>query len=203
MQPPVRIILASRSPRRRELLDSIGIDFEVRTSDIPEVRAEGELVAEYVERLSAEKAAAVARHEVEAWVIAADTVVFLDGQVLEKPRDRQEAIEMLEKLAGTTHTVYSGVALTNRMQGLQMVESVSTDVVIMPLDRSFVEWYVDTGEPMDKAGAYAVQGLGALFVESVTGSYTNVVGLPLPTLFRMMMQAGISPVQTGITRSRG
>lgn len=194
MAHPQPLILASKSPRRRELLASIGLEFEVRTSEVPEQLGPGEAVTDYVTRLAQEKARAVAKNAPYAWVIAADTVVFLDGHVLEKPRDRDHAVEMFETLAGRTHTVFSGVNLTNRSMEHSTTELVSSEVTIAPLDRATIEWYVDTGEPMDKAGSYAIQGIGAMFVDRVEGSYTNVVGLPLPTLFRMMTRAGISPI---------
>lgn len=198
MNAPSQIILASASPRRRELLESIGLDFTVRTSEVLERREPAEPVRSYVERLAGEKARAIASEAQDAWVIAADTVVYLDEEVLEKPIDRHDAIAMLGKLAGRTHAVFSGVALLNLSARQSIVESVRTDVTVMPMERSLIEWYVDTGEPMDKAGAYAIQGKGAMFVERVDGSYTNVVGLPLPTLFRMMTRVGITPIPPAV-----
>lgn len=201
MNAPSQIILASASPRRRELLESIGLEFTVRTSEILEQRQPGEPVRSYVERLAGEKAETIASGAPDAWVIAADTVVYLDDVVLEKPSDRDDAIAMLRKLAGRTHVVFSGLALVNVSAGESIIESVRTEVTVMPMERSLIEWYVDTGEPMDKAGAYAIQGKGAMFVERVEGSYTNVVGLPLPTLFRMMARAGITPIPSTAVRS--
>lgn len=195
------IILASASPRRRELLESIGLAFEIRSSDVPEEQQAGEDVGTYVQRLAGEKAKAVSAGFPESWVIAADTVVYLDETVLEKPVDRDEAVTMLGKLAGRTHSVFSGLILMNASRGRSLTEVVRTEVTIMALERSIIEWYADTGEPMDKAGAYAIQGQGAMFVERIEGSYTNVVGLPLPTLFRMMKSVGISPVGPETTRS--
>lgn len=195
------IILASASPRRRELLESIGLEFEVRSSDVPEEQQTGEQVGAYVQRLAGDKAATVSALFPESWVIAADTVVYLDETVLEKPVDRDEAVTMLVKLAARTHSVFSGLVLMNGSRGEALTEVVRTEVTIMPLERPIIEWYVDTGEPMDKAGAYAIQGQGAMFVERIEGSYTNVVGLPLPTLFRMMKSVGISPVGPKTTRS--
>lgn len=201
MNATSNIVLASASPRRRELLESIGLEFEIRTSDIPEERLAGESVRSYVQRLAREKAEAVSTRIPDAWVIAADTVVYLDEIVLEKPVDRDEAVAMLEKLAGRTHSVFSGVTLMNASREVSITEVVRTEVTIMPLEREIIEWYADTGEPMDKAGAYAIQGQGAMFVERIDGSYTNVVGLPLPTLFRMMKSVGISPLRAASTRS--
>lgn len=200
MNTSTQIILASGSPRRRELLESIGLEFDVRTSDVPEERQPNEPVRSYVERLAGEKATAIATEMPEHWVIAADTVVYLDDLVLEKPVDENDAIGMLEKLAGRTHTVFTGVSLVRTSSRTSIIETVRTEVTIMPLDRSTIGWYVATGEPMDKAGAYAIQGKGAMFVERVEGSYTNVVGLPIPTLFCMMTKAGISPVHPATSR---
>ncbi len=200
MQTSAQIILASGSPRRRELLESIGMEFTIRTSNVPEERQPNEPVRSYVERLASEKARAVATESPDSWVVAADTVVYLDDLVLEKPLDEDDAVKMLEKLAGRTHTVFSGVALVRAASRSSIVESVRTQVTIAPLERRTIEWYVATGEPMDKAGAYAIQGKGSMFVERVEGSYTNVVGLPIPTLFRMMTSAGISPIHPATSR---
>jgi septum formation protein len=172
----------------------MGVAFEVRASDVHELRGEGESVTAYVERLAREKAAAVAAEEPEAWVIAADTVVYLDGEVLEKPTGEVDAAMMLGKIAGRQHTVITGVALQNGARGYLDSTVMSTHVTIMPLTPQEIEWYVATGEPMDKAGAYAVQGIGAMFIDSIEGNYTNVVGLPLSVLRHMMIRAGVDPV---------
>lgn len=187
------LILASASPRRRDLLSAMGLRFEVRTSDIEEKRGEGERVEAYVERLAREKAEAVAAKEPEAWVIAADTVVFLDGEVLEKPADPAEARRMLGMIAGREHVVYTGTALRNLRRGWAEAAVTTTRVTMVPMSGEDIAWYVGTGEPMDKAGAYAVQGIGAMFIDSIAGNYTNVVGLPLSTLLRLMRAAGIDP----------
>lgn len=186
------LILASGSPRRLELLRSLGLEPVVIPSDVEEIRREGEDPRDYVRRLAVDKARAVARHNGGSWVMAADTVVVLDGEVLEKPADSREAVEMLTRLAGSVHTVFTGVCLTD---GREFEETAveATAVKIATMERSRIEWYVGTGEPMDKAGAYAIQGLGAIFVESIDGNYTNVVGLPIPVVARMMDLAGISP----------
>lgn len=194
------LILASASPRRRELLASLGLRFEVLTSAVDEVRAAGEPVDEYVVRLAREKAAAVASRRPDAWVIAADTVVWLDGEVLEKPRDEAHAEEMLASIAGREHVVYTGTALRRVDRGWERATVTSTRVRMVPIGRDEIAWYVATGEPMDKAGAYAVQGIGAMFIESVHGNYTNVVGLPLAPLVQMMREAGIDPAHY---RNRG
>lgn len=187
----MKIILASASPRRRDLLASIGLPFEVRVSDVPEVRRRGEEVSDYVTRLAGDKAVAVGKVEPEAWIIAADTVVFLDGEVLEKPGSPAEAAVMLGKISGKTHTVYTGLALKHPGEGNIDTTVTLTDVRMSPLSRDVIDWYVKSGEPMDKAGSYAVQGIGAMFIEAVFGNYTNVVGLPLSVLVDMMRAAGL------------
>lgn len=190
----MRFVLASSSPRRRELLASIGFDFDVMPSHVPEVRAEGESAQEYVGRLSREKAEAIATAERSRWVIAADTTVQLDGELLEKPLDDADAARMLSTIAGKSHTVYTGLTLRNVDRGWRETAVIESEVRMLPLDREQIEWYVRTGEPLDKAGAYAVQGIGAMFIDSIHGSYTNVVGLPLATLFQMLVNAGIDPL---------
>lgn len=188
------MILASGSPRRRELLESIGLTFRVVPSRVAEQRRPGEEVAEYVTRLSGEKARAVAGDHRDAWVIGSDTVVFLDDEILEKPASSDDAVAMLSRLAGREHTVFTGITLVNLSRDHEQTRVCSTGVSILPLSRGEIEWYVATGEPMDKAGAYAVQGIGAMFIRSVHGNYTNVVGLPLSILLEMMRAAGVDPI---------
>jgi septum formation protein len=190
----LKFILASASPRRRELLESIGLPFDVLPSAIPEVRAEGESPEEYVARLSREKANALGEQHPSRWVIAADTTVLLDDQLLEKPLDRVDAARMLGTIAGRTHTVYTGVTLLNVERAYHDTRVAESEVRMLPLSDSDIEWYVATGEPLDKAGAYAVQGMGAMFIDSIHGSYTNVVGLPLALLFQMLQKAGLDPL---------
>lgn len=172
------VVLASGSPRRRELLQGLGIDFSVRPADLDESLLPGETPDTHVKRLAREKAAH--RSEPGELVLAADTVVVLDGQVLGKPRDPSEARTMLGRLAGRRHTVLSGVALVDGETGRSANGIARTEVQIGPMSPTEIRWYVDTGEPLDKAGAYAIQGLGAIFVEAIDGNYTNVVGLPIP-----------------------
>lgn len=190
----MKLVLASGSPRRRELLASVGVDFEVLISNITEAMRPNEAAESYVARLADEKAAEVAARRPHCWVIAADTIVCLEKAILEKPRDRADAITLLSSLAGREHVVYTGLTLRNEKTGYRDTRVATTRVRMSPLSRAEIEWYVDTGEPMDKAGAYAVQGVGALFIEEIHGNYTNVVGLPLSMLFDMMRKAGINPV---------
>jgi septum formation protein len=190
-----RILLASSSPRRRELLGSIGVKFDVLPSNIPEVREENESADQYVSRLSREKADAIASQHPDRWVLAADTTVLLGEELLEKPVDGPDAERMLVALAGQIHTVYTGVTLENRNQGYRDTTLTESRVRMLPLSAEDIAWYVKTGEPLDKAGAYAVQGIGSMFIESVHGSFTNVVGLPLATVFLMLRRAGLDPLQ--------
>jgi len=196
----VRIVLASASPRRRELLASIGVEFDVVPSEIPEVRGDGESPEEYVARLSREKAQAIAARHADRWIVAADTTVLLGEQLLEKPADDDDAKRMLATIAGRTHIVYSGVTLLHAARAYRDTRVAESEVRMLPLTSAEIEWYVATGEPRDKAGAYAAQGIGGMFIDSIHGSYTNVVGLPLALLYEMLKRAGIDPL-TGQRRS--
>lgn len=198
----VKFILASASPRRRELLISIGLEFDVLPSHVPEVHREGEAPEEYVARLSRDKAHALASEHPNRWVIAADTTVLLNDQLLEKPVDAADAARMLGTIAGKTHIVYTGVTLENVSLDYRETRVAESEVRMLPLSPSEIEWYVRTGEPLDKAGAYAVQGVGAMFIDSIHGSYTNVVGLPLATLFQMLRKAGIDPLSADVPSVR-
>ena len=180
------LVLASRSPRRARLLREAGYEIDVVPADIDESRLAGEEPRRYVLRLAAEKAAAVASGAGDRIVVAADTVVFIDGLVLGKPADRCEAVSMLERLSGRTHEVLTGVMVARGAQLLDAVEV--TRVTFAALDPARIAWYAGTGEPDDKAGAYAVQGIGSRFVERIEGSYTNVVGLPVALVDRFVRQ---------------
>lgn len=180
--------MASASPRRRELLGGLGLRFTVRAADIDETPRPGERPEETVLRLAREKAAARA-HPGEI-VLAADTIVLIDGELLGKPRDPEDARRMLAKIAGREHTVLTAVALEEPGKDRRVSETAASRVRMAPLDSEQIAWYVATGEPLDKAGSYAVQGIGALFVEEVFGNYTNVVGLPLPLTWRLFRGLG-------------
>ena len=187
MTPP-RLILASASPRRRSLLSGIGLEAEVRPADIDETPVPGESPEALVRRLAAEKTRVGARPgEV---VLAADTVVAVDGEILGKPVDDGEAKAMLRRLAERSHAVSTGVAVLDVDRDRQLSGVETTVVWIGPLSDTEIEWYVGTGEPDDKAGAYAIQGLGSLFVERIDGNYSNVVGLPIPLTYRLLRRAG-------------
>jgi septum formation protein len=179
--PPV--ILASASPRRADLLTAAGVSFEVRAVEIDEIPLDGEAAGDFVVRVAADKAKACAA-PMDVVVLAADTVVVIDGRILGKPADDADAARMLRLLSGRGHDVLTGVAV--RRGGAVAVAVESTAVTFAPLSAADVAWYVASGEPMDKAGAYAIQGLASRFVERVAGSYSNVVGLPIARVCRML-----------------
>ena len=187
----MKIILASGSPRRRQLLEQVGLrGFGVRASDVDESVRPGLTPAEMVEELSARKAAAVVREAPkDGLVLAADTVVALEGAVLGKPASPEEAARMLAALSGRTHQVYTGLTLAG--PGAVCTEHEVTDVTFRALSGAEIAAYVATGEPMDKAGAYGIQGLGALLVQRLEGDYFNVMGLPLCRLGRMLRAFGV------------
>jgi septum formation protein len=166
-----RLVLASASPRRRELLYGLRLDFDVRSSAVDESVVGDELPEQHVVRLAQAKAMAAALPG--ELVLAADTVVVLDGCILGKPSGPSEAKQMLQKLAGRTHLVYTGVALVERDRDALASGVDRSEVQIADLTAEEIAWYVSTGEPLDKAGSYAIQGLGALFVEAIAGNYTN------------------------------
>jgi len=178
-----KLVLASQSPRRREILAAAGFEFTVRVTPVPEVRAEGEAPEAYVRRLAREKAEAswVDGDEV---VLGADTVVVLGTDVLEKPRDVADARRMLKLLSGREHVVITGICL--RHAGGSAVDAVSTKVRFCALSDEEIESYANSGEPLDKAGAYAIQGLASKFVESIDGCFFNVVGLPISRVYRYL-----------------
>jgi septum formation protein len=174
-----RLILASVSPRRVELLRLAGIDFEVMPSGIDETFRPGETPREHVLRLSGEKALAVARIHTDCWVLGADTIVVIDGDVLGKPGSVAEAKEMLEKLSGREHEVFTGFSIARQGKGLVIREVIESKVLFRKITDDEMDWYAGLEEPYDKAGAYAVQGVAAVFIREIRGSYTNVMGLPL------------------------
>lgn len=184
------IILASSSPRRKELLSQAGVAFSIIVSGCDETPVAGESPKEMVERLAVVKAAAVADQNVSAYVIGADTTVCIDGEVLGKPESVEQACEMLKKIQGRTHEVLGGIAIINRALKLERVWSHSTKVTMCTMSDEVIARYVQSGEPMDKAGSYAIQGLGLQFVESVEGSYSNVVGLNISALMAELVTLG-------------
>jgi septum formation protein len=182
------VVLASGSPRRRELLTSIGVDFRVVVPNIDESRREGESPVSYVWRLAGEKARAVP--STDELIIAADTTVDLDGEVLGKPVDADDAVSMLRRLSGSTHRVHTGVAV--RVGDRVSVDVASAAVTFASLDEALIDWYVSTGEPFDKAGGYALQGSGAVLVDRVDGNVSCIIGLPLGLTVRLAAALGRS-----------
>jgi nucleoside triphosphate pyrophosphatase len=189
-----RLVLASGSPRRRRMLRRLGLDFDVRPVDLDESPHAGEAAPDYVARLADEKAAAAARSAAGAApevILAADTVVTIDGELLGKPRDRGDAERMLARLAGRDHEVLTGVAVHGPEPASRRAALARTRVTFAAMTPAEIAWYAATGEPLDKAGAYAIQGFGAVFVDKIDGNYSNVVGLPLLAVYRLLRQAGL------------
>ena len=180
-------ILASASPRRVELLQQIGLQFSVRPSDIDERLLGDEQPGDYVQRLAIEKARA--QDAAGQLVIAADTIVLIDQSILGKPTDKAQGLEMLMRLSGRSHQVMTGVALSG--PGGLITQTVVSTVRFKPFDRAFAERYWASGEPKDKAGSYGVKGLGAVFIEHLEGSYSNVMGLPLFETAQMLETMGV------------
>lgn len=197
MSPP--LVLASQSPRRAQLLGMLGLIFDVAPADIDESLLAGEQPRAHAERLAREKALAVATHRSDALVVGSDTVVVVDGDVLGKPRDAAHAVEMLLRLQGRTHTVETGIAVA--YGGDQVISSLeSVPVTMRAFDAHTAESYVHTGEPMDKAGAYGIQGYGATLVERIEGDFFAVMGLPIVRLVTLFEQLGWRYVFDGLEK---
>ena len=187
IQPALPLILASGSPRRRELLDLMGLTYTVETPDVDE--SFSGRPSETVMEVSRRKAAAVAARHSDSIIIAADTLVFADG-ALGKPHTPERAKEMLRSLAGNWHHVYTGITVINTRSGRILRNVDKTRVHLVPMTEQEIDAYVATGEPLDKAGAYGIQGMGGMFVDRIDGSYSNVVGLPMSMLRIMLVQVG-------------
>jgi septum formation protein len=183
------LVLASTSPRRRELLKNAGIEFTVLTADAPEVARPGEAPAALAERLAREKAAAVKEDAPDAFVLAADTIVVTGDEVLGKPKDAMDAARMLRKLSAQSHEVITGVCLLTPA-GKQDVRHEVTRVHVREISEDEVAFYVAHGEPMDKAGAYAIQGIASRWIDRIEGDYFNVMGLPVALVYRMLREHG-------------
>jgi len=191
-----RIILASQSPRRAQLLGMLGLEFEVRPADVDETYIDGEPAAVHAERLAREKAMKLAREEPDSIVIGSDTVVVIDHEVLGKPRDRDHAIDMLMRLEGRPHRVETGIAVARGDTVLSGVSGVK--VHFRAFDRRTAEAYVSTGEPMDKAGAYGIQGYGSALVERIDGDYYAVMGLPIARMLSLIEAHGFRYTFSGL-----
>lgn len=180
-----KLVLASKSPRRAEILSAVNWPFEVRAANIDEARIDSEDALTYVKRLAVAKARAVADGLPEGLVLGADTVVVIEDEILGQPRDDEDARRMLRLLSGKWHEVLTGVALLRISDGKFLVNHEVTRVRFAKLSGNEIDWYVETGEPMDKAGAYAVQGRAALFIEEIDGDYFNIVGLPVRLVYEL------------------
>jgi septum formation protein len=190
----MRLVLASGSPRRRELLALLGLPFDVVAPDVDESVHPGERPVDLVRRLAIDKVEAVgavgAIDGSDAVVLAADTIVEVDGEILGKPADADDARRMLRALSARTHRVHTGLAV--RRDGGTACEVVTTSVTMATMSDAAIEWYLATGEPLDKAGAYAIQGSGGAFVAAIEGSASNVVGLPLATVVELLSRQGVA-----------
>lgn len=185
------IVLASNSPRRRELLRQIGLSFTADPADVDEAVRPGEAPEPYAVRVALDKARAAAARAKDAVVIGADTIVVVDGAILGKPADRTDAVRMLTMLSGRAHHVITGLAVVDAASGRVKAAAAKTQVWFRPLSEQEIAAYVATGEPVDKAGGYGIQERGALLIERIDGCYFNVVGLPLSLLGEMLRDAGI------------
>jgi len=190
------LVLASASPRRREILQNVGIPFAVQAADIVEVAKADETPKAFAERLAQEKAKAVSQQRPDDWILSADTIVVVDNTILGKPRDLVDAVRMLRLLSGRQHQVITGVCLAGRkisdvssqfsVPGFVDVRSEITQVFVSDIRENEIREYVETAEPMDKAGAYAIQGRASRWISRIEGDYFNVVGLPVSLVYRML-----------------
>ena len=185
------LILASQSPRRKYLLKQAGLQFKVIPSQVDESTVPMTSPESYVKILAEQKAQDIARQYPDNYVIGADTIVLMDGTILGKPKSRDEARHMLARLSGKTHQVLTGFAVCCTARSYNYSDTVKTDVRFKTLAPEEIEWYIHTPEPFDKAGAYAIQGLGTFLVKSISGSYTNVVGLPVCEVMELLLREGV------------
>lgn len=185
-----KLVLASASPRRQELLEMLGIDLVIEPSGIDESSRPGESPRDHALRLSLEKARDISERYPGLWVLGADTIVVVDGDVLGKPEGKEDARQMLLKLSGREHVVITGFALVFKQTNVEYSQAVESRVTFNPLEEDDIQWYLGTGEPFDKAGAYAVQGKGAAFIKEICGSHTNVIGLPLSEVVEALRKTG-------------
>lgn len=190
-----KIVLASASPRRKELLDTIKLQFEIIPADIDETLESDRFSLDVIEKLALDKALDVSKRiNYPALIIGSDTVVVINDQVLGKPKDKEDAFSMLKMLNGKTHKVISAIAIYNTAQDKTLVDSVSSEVTFREMTDKEITNYIDSGEPMDKAGAYAIQGIGGIFVSSICGCYSNIVGISVFKLAEMLKIFGISVI---------
>lgn len=181
------LVLASGSPRRKDFLTALGLEFSISIPEVNEQVYPHERPEEFVGRISVEKALAIAAYEKKSWVLAADTVVVVEGEILGKPADDKVAFEMIKRLSGRQHSVWTGFCLCNIAEKVNVQRSVETFVKFAALSDDVCRAYAQSHEPLDKAGAYGIQGKGGFMVESISGSYSNVVGLPLSEVIKEMI----------------
>ncbi len=186
-----RLILASNSPRRRELLAQAGITFTVIPSGVDEHKVAVSDPDVLVRTLAESKAIDIAEKHPDSWVLGADTIVVIDNQILGKPDSAGAAREMLKRLSGNIHQVFTGFCVCCRRKARLFTDAVKTDVCFKSLSDAEIEWYIRTGEPFDKAGGYGIQGIGSVLVKSIQGSYTNVVGLPVCEVMSFLIGEGV------------
>jgi septum formation protein len=186
-----QIILASKSPRRRDLLQQAGIKFTVIPSNVDENLISSDSPWKYARKLAESKAKDVSRTHPDSWVIGADTIVYIDNTILGKPGSPEDAHNMLKRLSARTHQVITGFCICCEAQNRFYSASLSTDVLFKKLSNDEIQWYIQTGEPFDKAGSYAIQGLGVVLVKRINGSYTNVVGLPVCEIVAFLIEKGV------------
>lgn len=182
------LILASNSPRRKKFLKDIGLDFSIKVDEIDETIGQDEGADDFVTRMARQKGEHVSEQHLEHWVISADTIVVGQDAVLGKPDDENHAVKMLLSLAGKKHNVKTAFCLSNRKTGVTYCEVIDTEVTFANFSEKFAQSYVETGEPMDKAGAYGIQNFGGVFVKKINGSYSNVVGLPMAELVAALVK---------------
>ena len=186
-----KIILASKSPRRRDLLEQLGLNIKIVPSQTDETLVSMQNPEKYVKKLSFLKANNTALFYPDDWVIGADTIVVVSDQILGKPRSKIDAIAMLNKLNNCEHSVFTGFSIVNQKKKIIITQSIETKVFFKCLSREEIKWYVSTGEPFDKAGSYAIQGIGTFLVKRISGSYSNVVGLPVCEVIEILINLNI------------
>lgn len=185
------LILASKSPRRRYLLEKVGLKFSIIPSELDESSMIRSSPESYVKSLAVAKAGHISDRYPDSWIIGADTVVFIDNTILGKPASRDEARTMLKLLSAKTHQVHTGYCICHKAIDHFFSECVTTDVSFKNLSEKEIDWYIESGEPFDKAGAYAIQGIGTFLVKRINGSYTNVVGLPVCEVLEYLINEGV------------
>lgn len=186
-----RLILASNSPRRRDLLKQAGLTFSVIPSEVDEHKMTMSDPDVFVRTLAETKALNIAEKHPSSWVIGADTIVVIENQILGKPDSAEAARDMLKRLSGNTHQVFTGYCVCCKRKARLFTDAEKTDVCFKSLSDAEIEWYIQTGEPFDKAGGYGIQGIGAVLVKSIKGSYTNVVGLPVCEVVDVLIKEGV------------